>query len=186
MHLHHAFLYIFYPSLHDYDMKLPIFTRPLLRSRYTKVSFYWAAIRAKPNQKMEAASSVQEKDENGGRQTVWRSMGLATTLSCALFFLVYLSLLRIRERRNYDTTCKYGLLSRAAYFADDTSSIWWFFDFDRRTSCWHTRWRRFYFGLNSPSLVSILVCGDISSSPVLYWCQGGPAYLFCISMHACW
>ena len=92
-------------------------------------------------------------------------MGLATTLSCALFFLVYLSLLRVRERRNYDTTCKYGLLSRAACFADDTSSIWWLLDFDRRTSCWHTRWRRFYFGLNSPSLVSILVCGDISSNP---------------------
>ena len=92
-------------------------------------------------------------------------MGLATTLSCALFFLVYLSLLRIPEPRNYDTTCKYGLLSHAACFTDDTSSIWWLLDFDRRTSCWHTRWRRYYFGLNSPSLVGILVCRHISSNP---------------------
>ena len=29
LHVHHAFVHIFWPSLHDYDMKLPISTRPL-------------------------------------------------------------------------------------------------------------------------------------------------------------
>ena len=26
LHVHHAFLYISFPSLHDYDVKMPIFT----------------------------------------------------------------------------------------------------------------------------------------------------------------
>ena len=92
-------------------------------------------------------------------------MGLRTTLSCALFFLVYLSLHRILRGSNFYTAGKYGLLSHTTCLADDTSSIWWLLDFDSRTSCWHTRWRRFYFVLNSLSLVSIAFCGDISSNP---------------------
>ena len=97
--------------------------------------------------------------------THW-SEGLATTLSYVLCFLVYLSLLHIRERRNNDTTCKYGLLSHSACLTDDTSSIRWLLDFDRRTFCWHTRWRGLYFGPNSAYLhKSILVCSDICSKP---------------------
>lgn len=100
-------------------------------------------------------------------------MGLATTLSRALFFFAYLSLLRMLERRNYDAAGKYGLLSHAACLADDTSSIWWLSDFDRQTSLQLAYkmaaiqlWAKF-----SLSCV-ILVCGDISSSPGLVSTQG--------------
>ena len=47
-------------------------------------------------------------------------MGLAATLLCVLFFLVYISSFCIQERRNYDITCIYSMLSRAACISNDT------------------------------------------------------------------
>ena len=47
-------------------------------------------------------------------------MWLAATLSCVLFFLVYISLFCIQERRNYDITRIYSMLSCAACISNDT------------------------------------------------------------------
>ena len=42
-HVHHAFLYISLPLLHDCDMKLPNFKRPLygVGEHNTKISFFF-------------------------------------------------------------------------------------------------------------------------------------------------
>ena len=47
-------------------------------------------------------------------------MGLAATLLCVLFFLVYIFSFCIQERRNYDITGIYSMLSRAACISNDT------------------------------------------------------------------
>ena len=66
----------------------------------------------------------------------------------------------------YDTTCNYDTVCCLMVVALlNTLSIWWLLDFNRQTSCWHTRWWQFYFGINSPSLLSILDGGSISFKP---------------------
>ena len=47
-------------------------------------------------------------------------MGLAATPLYVLFFLVYISSFCIQERRNYDITRIYSMLSRAACISNDT------------------------------------------------------------------